>query len=169
MKNWRLPAAGWLIAMFLLSRSGPIGKAPWLYALLYLAGFAGMFWLIRSWPRQWSFRRSVAVILALAIAGRWFFWTFPVGNDVYRYICEGYVHLQGLNPYRLPPESLALAHLAAGPLKDIWQQVNPTDLSAAYPPLTLLFFRLLASLSPTPAMFKGGMLFFDLVLMAALV
>ena len=168
MLKWGLSAAGWLTAIFLLSRLGPIGQAPWLNGGLFLAGFAAMLFMLRVWPPAWSFRTSMMLILLLTLAGRWFFWTFPVSNDVYRYIWEGYVQLQGFNPYRLSPGSPDLAHLASGPLQEIWVQINHKDLAAIYPPLTLLFFRGLAALAPTPAVFKGGILVFDLALVVIL-
>ena len=166
--RWGLSVAAWLTATLLLSRLGPIGKAPWLNAGLYLAGFAAMFALIRFWPRSWSFRTSIGVVLLLTLVGRWLFWSFPVSNDVYRYIWEGYIQLEGFNPYLLPPDSPELSRLIFVHIKEVWSQINHKDLSAAYPPLALLVFRLLASLSPTTVVFKSAMLGFDLLLTVTL-
>ncbi len=168
MIRWYLSAAGWLAANFLLSRLGPIGKAPWLNAGLYLAGFAAMFALMRFWPKSWSFRTSIVGVLLLTLAGRWFFWSFPVSNDVYRYIWEGYVQLEGFNPYLLPPDSPELSGLIFVHIKDIWAQINHKDLPAVYPPLALLWFRLLASLGPSTIVFKSAMIGFDLLLTVTL-
>ncbi len=168
MVKWGLSAAGWLAAALLLSRLGPIGRAPWINAGLYLASFTAMLALVRYWPRSWSFRTSTVVILLLSLAGRGFFWSFPVSNDVYRYIWEGYIQLEGYNPYLLPPDSPELSQLIFVHIKDIWAQINHKDLTAAYPPLTLLIFRFLASLSLTTAPFKCAMIGFDLLLIVVL-
>ncbi len=134
MIKWGLSAGIWLAALTVLARLGPIGRAPWSNAGLYLAAFAAMLALMRYWPRSWSFRTSLVVIFLLALAGRLLFWAFPVSNDVYRYIWEGYIQLWGYNPYLLPPDSPELAHLIFVHIKDIWAQINHKDLTAAYPP-----------------------------------
>ena len=168
MIKWGLSSAGWLTATFLLSRLGPIGSAPWINAGLYLGAFAAMFAIMRFWPRTWSFQTGIGVILLLVLASRSFFWAYPVGNDVYRYIWEGYIQLEGFNPYRLPPDSPELSRLVRVPIEDVWTQINHKDLTAAYPPLALLLFRFLAALGPTAAVFKGAMIGFDLLLAATL-
>ncbi|MDJ0811796.1 MAG: TIGR04283 family arsenosugar biosynthesis glycosyltransferase [Desulfobacterales bacterium] len=168
MIKWGLSAGIWLAAVTVLARLGPIGRAPWSNAGLYLAAFAAMLALMRYWPRSWSFRTSLVVIFFLALAGRLLFWAFPVSNDVYRYIWEGYIQLWGYNPYLLPPDSPELTHLIFVHIKDIWAQINHKDLTAAYPPLTLIIFRFLASLSLTTAPFKSAMIGFDLLLVVVL-
>ncbi len=168
MTKWILSAAGWLAAAFMLSLLGPIGRAPWINAGLYLTGFATMLVLMRFWPRSWSFRNSAVAILLLSLAGRVFFWSFPVSNDVYRYIWEGYIQLEGYNPYLLPPDSPELSRLIFVHIKDVWSQINHKDLTAAYPPLVLLLFRFLASVGPTAGVFKGAILGFDLLLVVTL-
>ncbi len=168
MIKWSLSALGWLAATFGFSRLGPIGSAPWINAGLYLGAFAAMFALMRFWPRNWSFRTGLGAILLLFVASRSFFWSYPVSTDVYRYIWEGYVQLEGYNPYRLSPESPELSGLIYKHIRDIWTQINHKDLSAAYPPLALLLFRLLASLAPSVAVFKSAMIGFDLLLTVTL-
>ena len=169
MIKWCLSAVVWLGASFMLARLGPIGRAPGLNAGFYLVGFAGMLLMLRFWPRQWSWRTSIVMISTLALAARCLFWPYPVGNDVYRYIWEGYIQLEGFNPYLFPPDSPELSRLILVHVKDVWAQINHKDLAAVYPPLALLYFSLLASVAPTTAVFKGGILVFDLILMVALV
>ncbi|MDJ0989405.1 MAG: glycosyltransferase family 2 protein [Desulfobacterales bacterium] len=168
MIKWGLSALGWLAATFWLSRLGPLGSSPWINAGLYLGAFAAMLALMRCWPRAWSFRTGVGVILLLALVGRVCFWPFPVSNDVYRYIWEGYIQLEGYNPYLLPPDSPELSRLIYVHIKDVWTQINHKDLTAAYPPLTLLLFRFLASVGPTAGIFKAAILGFDLLLVMTL-
>ncbi len=168
MIKWGLSVLGWLTTAFVLSRLGPLGSSPWLNAGLYLGAFAAMFALMRFWPHAWSFRTSSGVILLLALASRVFFWPFPVSNDVYRYIWEGYIQLEGYNPYLLPPDSPELSQIIFVHIKDVWSQINHKDLTAAYPPLALLLFRLLASVAPTAGVFKGAVIGFDLLLTVTL-
>ena len=49
-----------------------------------------------------------------------------------------------------------------GEIYHIWQQINHPDFSAAYPPLILLLFRLLAGVNPEPFFFKAVMIAFDI-------
>jgi GT2 family glycosyltransferase len=91
-----------------------------------------------------------------------------VGNDVFRYVWEGYVQNLGFNPYNFSPLHPALAEVAQGDLYAIWQQINHPEISAAYPPVTLLVFRILAWLNPDPFLFKAVMIGFDIGVMIVL-
>jgi rSAM/selenodomain-associated transferase 2 len=67
------------------------------------------------------------------------------------------------------PTHPTLADIARGEMHPVWRQINHPELSAAYPPLALLIFRLLAGLLPTPLFFKIVMVAFDIGVMIALV
>ncbi|MCI0418903.1 MAG: hypothetical protein L0312_06750, partial [Acidobacteria bacterium] len=54
-----------------------------------------------------------------------------LSDDIHRYMWEGYLQTQRINPYQFPPEARELA-----PLRDeLWERVNNKDASAIYPPL----------------------------------
>ena len=169
MKAFILASGGWLFAMLVLSQSGPAGRAPVQFALSYGVGFGFMILMVRSCPLTWSLRQVALTVVLLTFAGRFFFLDFPVSNDVYRYIWEGHLQNQGFSPYQHPPDDPLLASLIHGDMAAIWQQINHKDLSAGYPPLVMLIFRGLAAISPTPIMFKGAMIGFDLLTLTTLI
>jgi rSAM/selenodomain-associated transferase 2 len=161
--------AGWLLDMLILSQSGPAGRSPAVFAICYIAGFVCMACLVRTCPRDWSLRRVAFVVVALGVMGRIGFLGFPVSNDVYRYIWEGFIQSHGFNPYQVAPDDPSLTGLITGDMAMIWQQINHKDLSAAYPPLAMLLFRTLSAISPSPILFKVVMTGFDLMTMGALI
>jgi hypothetical protein len=87
---------------------------------------------------------------------------------VFRYVWEGYVQNLGFNPYNFSPLNPALAEVARGELYAIWQQINHPEISAAYPPVSLLVFRILAWLNPDPVFFKAVLIGFDIGVMIVL-
>ncbi len=63
-----------------------------------------------------------------------------LSDDLYRYLWEGRLWLEGFNPYRLAPDDLALA-----PLRDeLWLKINNNPLGSIYPPLSQLLFAVAA-------------------------
>lgn len=116
---------------------------------------------------------SLAFLLALRFppTRNFWFWAPPIaarlvlltmapGDDIYRYIWEGRIQLSGFSPYCLAPDHPALA-----PLRDnfIWPQVGHPSVTAIYPPLTELFFRAVAALSPSVFAMKAAITAFDLL------
>lgn len=63
-----------------------------------------------------------------------------MSDDLYRYLWEGRLWLEGLNPYRVPPADLALEHLRT----DLWEPINNKQLATIYPPLSQLLFTISA-------------------------
>jgi hypothetical protein len=54
-----------------------------------------------------------------------------LSDDIHRYLWEGYLQSQGVNPFKFAPGALELVPLR----NDVWVQVNNKDASAIYPPL----------------------------------
>jgi rSAM/selenodomain-associated transferase 2 len=125
--------------------------------------------MVRTCPHDWSLRRVLCAVIMMGVMGRVGFLWFPASNDVYRYIWEGYIQNQGFNPYQVAPNDPSLARLIQGDMATIWSQINHKDLSAAYPPLVMLLFRVLSAISPSPILFKTAMMGFDLMTIGALV
>ena len=78
----------------------------------------------------------VAIIAALFFGAALLFAPPLLSDDVYRYLWEGRVWLQGFNPYRLAPDDPALVHLR----DDIWTNINNKPLATIYPPLSQMLF-----------------------------
>lgn len=150
--------AGFLLAALMLSRLGAVEHHPYLFSLLYILSFLFLVGMIKTVPLHWSEKDQWLLIAALAITTRIAFFAYPASNDVNRYIWEGYILNRGFNPYLIPPDSPLLKPYVI----DIWHEISHKNLTACYPPLALLLFRLAAAVSPTIPCFKGLMLAFDL-------
>ena len=101
----------------------------------------------------------------------WWFWLVAIairfallfmypGSDIWRYLWEGYIQIQGFSPYDLAPSASELI-----PYRTLWwSQINHPDVSAIYPPLTQIGFRLLALIAPSVILFKAAFVIADLII-----
>lgn len=128
-----LTAAAWAIPVFAPER--PAGP----YLALHFAMTAAM---LHAWARGLDWRWALAAGLAARVI------LLPLhpftSNDIERYLWDGAVALQGLDPYRLPPDHPALAALRA-----LWP--TPPEHAAfptLYPPGALALFALCALAGP---------------------
>jgi hypothetical protein len=80
------------------------------------------------------------------------------GDDVWRYLWEGWIQLHGFSPFHLPPDAAELIPLRTA----WWEQINHPSTSAIYPPLVQLLFRALASAGPGVLLFKAAFVAADL-------
>lgn len=80
--------------------------------------------------------RTVAWLGALLLGGL-LLWAPPAfSDDLYRYLWEGRLWVEGVNPYRQPPDAISLE-----PLRDeLWSPINNKPLASIYPPLLQLIF-----------------------------
>jgi len=159
----------WLATIVAMVIMAPLGKHALLFSVLFCLGHVLMVLMVWLFPAGLTSKMALAGIFGLGIIARLIFLYYPVGNDVFRYVWEGCIQNLGFNPYNYSPLSPALAEIARGDLSAIWQQVNHAEFSAAYPPLALLFFRILAWFSPDPFFFKTVMIGFDMGVMIVLV
>jgi rSAM/selenodomain-associated transferase 2 len=158
----------WLADMAAMVALGHLSHYLVLFSILYCLAFILLLALVSSFPEYSDAWPAFWLILVLGMAGRIIFLFYPSGNDIYRYIWEGCIQNQGFNPYGMAPDDSNLSRLAHGELYPIWQHINHKTFSAAYPPLTMLMFRIAAWLNPTPVFFKIAMVLFDVGLMAVL-
>ncbi len=158
----------WLATMGAMVLLAPLGHHVLLFSVLFCLGHILMVLMVWLFPVGLTSKMALAGIFALGISARLFFLSYPVGNDVFRYVWEGCIQNLGFNPFNYSPLSPALAEIAQGDLSAIWQQINHAELSAAYPPVALLLFRLFAWLSPDPFFFKTAMVGFDIGVMVLL-
>ena len=95
---------------------------------------------------------SLRLVLGLAFLFRLtLLWTPPtLSDDVYRYIWDGRVQLEGINPFLHPPNDSTLAHLR----DEQYEEINHKQIPTIYPPLTQLIFRTVCMLHPSPEMMK---------------
>jgi hypothetical protein len=97
--------------------------------------YAGVLAFSRSLPSQRALDR-VAIVTALLFGAAFVFAPPLLSDDLYRYLWEGRLWLEGLNPYRIAPDDPALAHLR----DDLWANINNKSLGSVYPPLSQLLF-----------------------------
>ncbi len=112
--------------------------------------------------------RALIVILAAAILMRGLLLFSPpfLSTDLYRYVWDGMVQNEGINPYRYRPDAPALAFLRD---RTIYPGINrKATARTIYPPFAEAVFALTARASPTLAGMKVVMTLFDLGAIAAL-
>ena len=80
-------------------------------------------------------------------------------DDIYRYLWEGKLQLNGISPYSHPPEASSLEHLRDG----FFSGINHKHLSTIYPPLTLMVFAAADYVSHTIISMKAVFLIFDVL------
>ena len=81
-----------------------------------------------------------------------------LSDDIYRYLWDGHVLVEGFNPYGYPP-----GHEALGAIRTPWHgEINHPDIPTIYPPLAQLLFGLVAAAGGTVLTAKAVWLCFDL-------
>lgn len=167
-----LPATFWWAAgpLAAMTPLGNAGQHAFLMAALWLTAFAAIT-ILTIQGKTWNGARLFWPILALgAILRILFFFQIDISTDIYRYVWEGWLQLQGVNPYVFAPDDPSLLHLLEGPqgaaMSDVWQGINHKDWPAIYPPLAQLLFRGVASLAPTVMAAKALILAFEFVTLA---
>jgi len=123
---------GWLA---LAARSGGSPSAVIVGLAVCFIPYAGVLVFSRSLPTKRALDR-VAIATALCFGAALVFAPPLLSDDLYRYLWEGRIWLEGLNPYRLAPDDPALAHLR----DDVWANINNKSLGSIYPPLSQLIF-----------------------------
>ncbi|SBO42058.1 DUF2029 domain-containing protein [Cyanobium sp. NIES-981] len=105
-----------------------------------------------------------AAFWGVAIATRLLLLPMEPSDDLWRYLWEGKIQLEGFNPFLLAPDAPALEALRT----PWWGQINHPGVTAIYPPLTQLLFRLLALAGPSVLLLKLGVVAADLAVCALL-
>jgi glycosyltransferase A (GT-A) superfamily protein (DUF2064 family) len=129
----------------------------------FLAGcfaLGSLIWLLclRSRPSaRWVF------LIALLLRAPFLFGDLH-SNDLHRYVWEGRIQWEGVNPYEHAPSDPALAHLR-GPNHE---SINHPELPAIYPPLAQLFFAASAGVGLEERGLRNLIILLDLALVLAL-
>ena len=153
------PPVGWLLALGVVSLI-PYGGALWLndlrahtreFEIVFFAAFAlyavAVVRVLRiaedvPWPRG-----TLPLIFGFAVLFRALlvFSTPTLTDDMYRYVWDGRVQAQGLNPYALPPDAPALTSLRD---EAVWPFINRKSVVTVYPAGAQLAFAALWRLVP---------------------
>ncbi len=114
--------------------------------------WAGIAVMGAGYALSWRLDQKISILWfwgVAAIARLIFLVAYP-GDDIWRYLWEGSIQLQGFSPYELAPNAPELLAYRS----DWWAQINHPDVSAIYPPVTQLGFRTLAAIAPSVLLFK---------------
>ena len=113
------------------------------YAMLFLPyGF-----LVNATKKgTWSWKEILFLGFSIRVACA--FLDPILSDDIFRYVWEGRVNLEGLSPFANAPNAENLVYLRD---KEIWPAINHNQIPAIYPPFAQFFFTVIA-------LFKGGTL-----------
>ena len=150
-----------------IAYNGDIKKNIPCFAILYTASFItyifAIFYISKNAETNEqdnnSSRKVLWTIIIFSLMFRLTLLPATPSDDIYRYLWEGKLQLNGINPYSHPPESSSLEHLRDGFFSDI----NHKHLSTIYPPLTLMVFAIADYVSHTIISMKSVFLIFDVL------
>ena len=122
-----------------------------------------LIWFFRDSLPGLSSRRTLIFILGMAALMRAvFLFAPPHSTDIYRYVWDGRVQADGINPYRYIPEDPALAHLRDP--DHIYPHINRRSYAPTiYPPTAQIVFAAMGQISQTVTAMKAAMLAFEAV------
>ncbi len=133
----------------------------------FLGGFALLAALMFA---AWRFlERDPAALPVVFVAALLFrvivaFGPPSLSDDVYRYVWDGRVQVQGFHPYEYSPDDPALIELR----DENWAAINHPELKTIYPPLAEILFRVVAWFGLGPFGFKLLMGIVDCLVVLAL-
>jgi hypothetical protein len=151
--------AGFVLVVFAaaLPWLGDLGaKAPLLLGLWAIAHAAYLAAAIRVLRSRAPAKPSLAWILGVALLARLLLIpTAPtLSEDAYRYVWDGSLVRDGINPFVHAPSDPALMERR----NELFARLNHADVPTIYPPAAQLFFGVVASVRATPAALKAAYL-----------
>lgn len=158
-------AAAAYAAMAAAFMRGGAGATPIVLVLglgataLMLAGWRAV---VRDGEASWRLALVAAVVFrAILVAA-----PPALSDDVYRYVWDGRLQVQGHHPYKFAPEDPMRAELRDG---EIYPRINHPEIPTIYPPLSELLFAALALARCGVTGFKAATALLDVGTIAALV
>lgn len=139
-------------------RGAPLSVALSDYFALTLLYLGALLVVLKS---EVADKRSFIIlilVMGLVQKGVMLFQDPSLSDDIYRYLWEGRVIINGFNPFVLAPDSPELEHLR----DPIWRGVNHKEIPAIYPPTMQGLFVFVASLGGTFMAIKALFVLFDL-------
>lgn len=137
-----------------------VAKLGWLVILLGISAavyFLSVWWVLRgTWPKH-----TVWLVLGIAALLRITLLTTPpmLSTDIYRYVWDGRVQAQGINPYRYIPADPALAGLRDA---TVYPHINRKDYARTiYPPVAEMVFAVAGRLWDSVNSFRLAALAFE--------
>lgn len=127
-----------LMGHFSLATSGLMGQRPLIQAISFVLIMVSFLFLNTL---------STITSKRLAILIPFLYLISPASDDINRYIWEGQMLLEGINPYLSSPSSADLIQYR----DDLfWPNINHKNLTAAYPPIVQWVFASVLSIGASP-------------------
>ena len=149
-----------LILTFFSSQITDIGDNLNSFTCFYILLMAVNLFLYFSFPAKLNWQFWLLIFIGI-IFSRYFMLDIFASDDVNRYVWEGKVILEGINPYHYSPSSSQLNFLSSTNL-ELWQGINHKEWTAIYPPFALLVMTITAWVSPTILASKIAFTLFDI-------
>jgi hypothetical protein len=124
-----------MVAITVLARSGVAPSiVVWVLGAAFFVYAGAVVVLMKGAASTLGVRSAVLVALAFGVP---LLCAPPVlSDDLYRYLWEGQLWLEGFNPYALAPDDPALSSLRGS----LWSNINNKELTSIYPPLSQALF-----------------------------
>ncbi len=159
------------LGLVLAAATGPVvhrslGGVAWLVLIFAWAGLALAALRLAAKCPQWS---ALWIVLIAAVLMRLPLLIEPpyLSSDMYRYVWDGRVQGNGINPYLHVPAAPELAHLRDSA---IYPNINRADYAPTiYPPTAQIVFWLITRVGDSVLAMKLGFLAFEALAMAATV
>lgn len=122
--------------------------------------------MLLTCPRGLSRSKSWILILIIALFCRLALLPHEPSDDINRYLWEGHLIYEDINPYIYSPDDLSSTDTAKN--DPFFKKINHPQSPAAYPPLMLYIFSLLVRISYTPLAMKTLIMLFDIATLGVL-
>lgn len=101
-----------------------------------ITGLYGQFFIALRYFRSWQLIFALGLLLRILLL----FVPTVLTTDIHRYLWEGHLLRNGVNPFQFAPDSVSLLPLHT----EYWNRIEHAHLSAIYPPIAQFFFMLFA-------------------------
>lgn len=161
----RLLLFGFTLELFLIGMLGlgNLRESIPLFLLLYFSAFLvylGIVHYNRRLPNQHESDQGILLLIvgfAILFRATLFFSAPSLSDDIYRYLWDGKLVIEGINPYSHVPGSNELSNLRDSQ----YDMINHKDIGTPYGPLTIVFFTLSRYITESILFMKVPFILFD--------
>ncbi|RME89160.1 MAG: hypothetical protein D6785_00170 [Planctomycetota bacterium] len=154
------------IPFFLMGQENPLGwNIPYFLVLYVISFLAYLLALYSTWNRELE-KKEILYLFLIALLCQVFllFQEASLSTDIYRYLWDGHILNQGINPYLEPPNSPKLARFDTS----YSYLINHPYLRTIYPPLSQMAFGGVAFFSSSQWGMKVFFIFFSMATLTLL-
>ena len=156
------------LSLLLLYRASGLDRTSPLFELYFVVPYAVYFAAVvavsRSKPSGSTASVAAIVALGCVMSATFLLQTPTLSDDIYRYIWDGKLVVNGISPYQYAPYASQLAFLR----DSNWALVNSKDIVSPYPPLLELLNGAVYLASPSVSAFKAAFMIPNFAIIAVL-